>query len=68
MSIIKHYLHAYILKPKTTLLPKNSANYFKLQGEDPSGIELRHMLKKGQMIAAHGQNLSAAGQFYSLAA
>jgi len=32
------------------------------------GIELMHMLKKGQMIAAHGQNLSAAGQFYSLAA
>jgi transposase-like protein len=31
-----------------------------------SGIELRHMLKKGQMIAAYGQNLSAAGQFYSL--
>jgi transposase-like protein len=33
-----------------------------------SGIEFMHMIKKGQMIAAHGQNLSAAGQFYSLAA
>ena len=32
------------------------------------GIELMHMIKKGQMIVAHGQNLSAAGQFYSLAA
>jgi putative transposase len=32
------------------------------------GIELMHMLKKGQMIVAHGQNLSAAGQFYPLAA
>src|SRR5512135_1556597 len=32
------------------------------------GIELMHMIKKGQMIAAHSQNLSAAGQFYSLAA
>ena len=32
------------------------------------GIELMHMIKKGQMIAAHGQTLSAAGQFYSLAA
>jgi transposase-like protein len=32
------------------------------------GIELMHMIKKGQMIAAHGQNLSAAGQFYWLAA
>ncbi len=33
-----------------------------------SGIELMHMIKKGQMIAAHGQTLSAVGQFYSLAA
>ena len=32
------------------------------------GIELMHMSKKGQMIAAHNPNLSAAGQFYSLAA
>ena len=32
------------------------------------GIELMHMIKKGQMIAAHSQNPSAAGQFYSLAA
>jgi len=33
-----------------------------------AGIELMHMLKKGQMILANGQALSAAGQFYSLAA
>ena len=32
------------------------------------GIELMHMIKKGQMIMAEGTNLSAAGQFYSLAA
>ena len=32
------------------------------------GIELMHMIKKGQMIAAGGQKLSAAKQFYSLAA
>ncbi len=32
------------------------------------GIELMHMIKKGQMIVAGGQKLSAAGQFYSLAA
>ena len=32
------------------------------------GIELMHLIKKGQMSAAHSQNLSAAGQFYSLAA
>jgi hypothetical protein len=31
-------------------------------------IELMHMLKKGQMLAAGGQQLSAAEQFYSLAA
>jgi transposase-like protein len=32
------------------------------------GIELMHMIKKGQMVSVYGQNLSAAGQFYSLAA
>jgi len=32
------------------------------------GIELMHMIKKGQMLAAHRQTRSAAGQFYSLAA
>src|SRR5512143_2605214 len=32
------------------------------------GIELMHMIKKGQMVIAGGQKLSAAGQFYSLAA
>jgi hypothetical protein len=33
-----------------------------------AGIELMPMLKKGQMILANGQKLSAAEQFYSLAA
>ena len=33
-----------------------------------AGIEFMHMLKKGQMIAANGQELSAAEQFYSLTA
>ena len=32
------------------------------------GIELMHMIKKGQMVSADSQDLSAAGQFYSLAA
>jgi putative transposase len=32
------------------------------------GIELMHMIKKGQMVSGYGQNLSAAVQFYSLAA
>lgn len=33
-----------------------------------AGIELMHMLKKGQMILTNGQELSAAEQFCSLAA
>jgi len=32
------------------------------------GIELMHMINKGQMIMAEGPSLSAASQFYSLAA
>lgn len=31
------------------------------------GIELRHMISKGQMKRARGTSLSAADQFYSLA-
>jgi putative transposase len=33
-----------------------------------AGVELMHMLKKDQLLAADGQKLSAAEQFYSLAA
>ncbi|MEK4032314.1 IS6 family transposase [Methylocystis sp. IM3] len=32
------------------------------------GIELMHMINKGQMVSAASENLSAAEQFYSLAA
>ena len=32
------------------------------------GIELMHMIKKGQMISSDGQALSAAEQFYFLGA
>jgi putative transposase len=32
------------------------------------GIELTHMIKKGQMLAVGGQSLSAAEQFYFLSA
>ena len=32
------------------------------------GIELLHMIKKGQMITVDGRDFSAAEQFYSLAA
>ena len=31
------------------------------------GIELMHLIKNGQRIAGGGKQLSAAGQFYSLA-
>jgi putative transposase len=32
------------------------------------GIELMHRIKKSQMASGDSQNLSATGQFYSLAA
>ena len=32
------------------------------------GIELMHMLRKGQMVDGVGQGLTAAAQFYALAA
>ena len=32
------------------------------------GVELMHMIKKGQMITLYGQGLSADEQLYSLAA
>ncbi len=32
------------------------------------GIEFMHMIKRGQMVSDGSQNLSVAGQFYSLAA
>jgi putative transposase len=32
------------------------------------GIELMHLIKKGQLVSGDSQNLSAAAQFYSLAA
>jgi putative transposase len=32
------------------------------------GIELMHRIKKGQRVSGNNQKLSAAGQFYSLAA
>jgi transposase-like protein len=33
-----------------------------------AGIELMHMIKKGQMLTVNGKGLSAAEQFYALAA
>ena len=48
--------------------PMLGFNSFRSARTTLQGIELMHMIKKGQMIATHSQNLSAAGQFYSLAA
>ena len=51
-----------IVRPRLGLKSFNSA------GCTWRGIELMHLVRKGQMVAAGGQKLSAAGQFYSLAA
>jgi putative transposase len=41
---------------------------FRSAGTTLQGIELMHMIKKGQMVSDDRQSLSAAEQFYSLAA
>ena len=53
---------------KRIIRPMLGFKSFRSAGRTLAGIELMHMLKKGQMIAAHAQELSAAQQFYSLAA
>src|SRR5512135_1276978 len=52
---------------KRIVRPMLGFNSFRSARTTLQGIELMHMIKKGQMIAAHRQTLSAAGQFYSLA-
>ena len=47
--------------------PMLGFNTFRSARITRQGIELMHMIKKGQMISANGQNLSAAAQFYALA-
>jgi len=53
---------------KRLVRPMLGFNAFHSAKATLQGIELMHMIKKGQMVAAGGQKLSAAGQFYSLAA
>ena len=53
---------------KRLVRPMLGFNAFHSAKATLQGIELLHMIKKGQMVAAGGQKLSAAGQFYSLAA
>ena len=43
-------------------------NSFRSARTTLQGIELMHMIKKGQMASGYSQGLSAAEQFYSLAA
>ena len=41
---------------------------FRAAGNVLAGIELMHMIRKGQMMIAKGVDLSFADQFYALAA
>jgi transposase-like protein len=47
--------------------PMLGFNAFHLASITLQGIELMHMIKKGQMVSADGRDLSAAEKFYSLA-
>ena len=52
---------------KRMVRPMLGFNTFRSARTTLQGIELIHMIKKGQMVSTDGQNLSAAEQFYSLA-
>ena len=53
---------------KRIVLPMMGFQTFRSARVTLQGIELMHMIKKGQMVAGDSQGLSAAEQFYSLAA
>jgi putative transposase len=53
---------------KRIVRPMLGFKSFRSAGITLQGIELMHRIKKGQMAFGNHQNLSAAGQFYSLAA
>ncbi len=53
---------------KRLVKPMLGFNTFHSARRTLCGIELMHMIKKGQMIVVTGQELSPAEQFYSLAA
>ena len=57
--------HRAIKRPVRSMLGFKS---FRSTSITLRGIELMPLIKKGQMSADNSQNLSAAGQFYSLAA
>jgi transposase-like protein len=53
---------------KRIVRPMLGFNSFRSARTTLQGIELMHMIKKGQMVSVNNQKLSVAGQFYSLAA
>ena len=56
--------------PDKVTIDKSGANTAALEAlkeETGQSIERMHMIKKGQMVSAHGRELSAAEKFYSLA-
>jgi transposase-like protein len=53
---------------KRTIRPMRGFKPFRSARTALQGIELMHMVKKGQMVSGDGQAMSAARQFYSLAA
>jgi putative transposase len=42
--------------------------YFRAASAVLAGIELMHMVRKGQLSAEHGKDLTCAAEFYALAA
>ncbi len=53
---------------KRTIRPMLGFKSFRSARVTLQGIELMHRIKKGQRVSSSNQNLSAAGQFYALAA
>jgi putative transposase len=53
---------------KRIVRPMLGLKSFRTARKTLQGIELLHMIKKEQMVSDNSQNLSAARQFYSLAA
>jgi putative transposase len=53
---------------KLVTKPMMGFNSFRTTSKVIAGIELMHMIRKGQMIVTEGENVSFADQFYALAA
>lgn len=53
---------------KRIVRPMRGFHSFRSAGATLAGIEMMHMIKKGQMVTVDGRDLFAAEPFYSLAA